>query len=99
MPLAFLVERIGLACLADLWRIEIQCDLPCKASLPVCRCAAGALDRDTGQAGLGNRGDERRFTPNSASYRVRFHFAAGEPKMDGMRPPPMRRWLRRPNDR
>ena len=30
MPLAFLVERIGLACSADLWRIELQCDLPCK---------------------------------------------------------------------
>ena len=30
MPLAFLVVRIGVACLADLWRIELQCDLPCK---------------------------------------------------------------------
>ena len=30
MPLAFLVERTGVACLADLWRIELQCDLPCK---------------------------------------------------------------------
>ena len=30
MPLAFLVERIGVACLADLWRIELQCALPCK---------------------------------------------------------------------
>ena len=30
MPLAFLVEQIGVACLADLWRIELQCDLPCK---------------------------------------------------------------------
>jgi|CXWL01.1.fsa_nt_gi hypothetical protein len=30
MPLAFLVERLGVACLADLWRIELQCDLPCK---------------------------------------------------------------------
>ena len=30
MPLAFLVERIGVACLADLRRIELQCDLPCK---------------------------------------------------------------------
>lgn len=30
MPLAFLVERIGLACVADLWRIELQCDLQCK---------------------------------------------------------------------
>ena len=30
MPLAFLVERIGVACLADLRRIDLQCDLPCK---------------------------------------------------------------------
>ena len=30
MPLAFLVEQIGVACLADLWRIELQCDLPCR---------------------------------------------------------------------
>ena len=30
MPLAFLVKRIGVACLADLWRIELQCALPCK---------------------------------------------------------------------
>ena len=30
MPLAFLVEQIGVACLADMWRIELQCDLPCK---------------------------------------------------------------------
>ena len=30
MPLAFLVGRTGVACLADLWRIELQCDLPCK---------------------------------------------------------------------
>ena len=30
MPLAFLVEQIGVACLADLWRIELQCALPCK---------------------------------------------------------------------
>ena len=29
MPLAFLVEQIGVACVADLWRIELQCDLPC----------------------------------------------------------------------
>ena len=40
MPLAFLVERIGLACLADLWRIEIQCDLPCK---PLCLCVDAPL--------------------------------------------------------
>ena len=31
MPLAFLVEQIGVACLADLWRIELQCALPCKS--------------------------------------------------------------------
>ena len=30
MPLAYLVEQIGVACLADLWRIELQCDLPCE---------------------------------------------------------------------
>ena len=30
MPLAFLVALIGVACLADLWRIELQCALPCK---------------------------------------------------------------------
>jgi hypothetical protein len=30
MPLAFLVEQTGVACLAGLWRIELQCDLPCK---------------------------------------------------------------------
>ena len=30
MPLAFLVERIGVACLADYWCIELRCDLPCK---------------------------------------------------------------------
>ena len=30
MPLAFLVERIGVACVAVLWRIELQCGLPCK---------------------------------------------------------------------
>ena len=30
MPLVFLVERIGVAYLADIWRIELQCDLPCK---------------------------------------------------------------------
>ena len=61
---------------------------------PVSRCAAGALDRDTGQAGWGKWGDEPRLTPNSASCRVRFRFAAGEPKvertllaMDSDRPP------------
>ena len=53
---------------------------------PVSRCAAGALDRDTGQAGLGKRGDEPRLTPNSASCRVRFRFAAGEPKAEGTWP-------------
>ena len=56
---------------------------------PVSRCAAGALDRDAGQAGLGKRGDEPWFTPNSASCRVRFRFAAGEPKADGTRTPSM----------
>jgi hypothetical protein len=30
MPLAFLVERIGVACMTDRRRIELQCDLPCK---------------------------------------------------------------------
>jgi hypothetical protein len=35
MPLAFLVERIGVACLADFWRIELQCAMPCK-SLRLC---------------------------------------------------------------
>jgi hypothetical protein len=30
MPLAFLVKQIGADCFADLWRIELQCDLPCK---------------------------------------------------------------------
>ena len=49
---------------------------------PGSRCAAGALDRDTGQAGLGKRGDEPRFTPNLASCRVHFRFAAGEPKAE-----------------
>ena len=34
MPMAFLVERIGVAYLADLWRIELQCDLPCKPFRP-----------------------------------------------------------------
>ena len=34
MPLAFLVERIGVACLADLWRIELQRAL--HASLSAC---------------------------------------------------------------
>jgi hypothetical protein len=34
MPLAFLVENIGAACLAELWRIELRCDLPCK---PFCQ--------------------------------------------------------------
>ena len=62
---------------------------------PVSRCAAGALDRDTGQAGLGKWGNEPQFTPNLASCRARFRFAAGEPKADGTlpatdsdRPPP-----------
>ena len=63
---------------------------PCmQAFPPVSRCAAGALNRDTGQAGLGTRGDEPRFTPNSASWRVRFRFAAGEPKADGTWPLPI----------
>jgi hypothetical protein len=30
MPLAFLVEQFGVACMADLWRIELQCDLSCQ---------------------------------------------------------------------
>ena len=30
MPLAFFVEWIGAASFADLWRIELQCDLPRK---------------------------------------------------------------------
>jgi hypothetical protein len=30
MPLAFLVESVGVACLTKLWRIELRCDLPCK---------------------------------------------------------------------
>jgi len=30
MSLAYLVERTGVACLADLWRIELRCALPCK---------------------------------------------------------------------
>lgn len=83
MPLAFLVERAGVACLVDLWRIELQCALPCKPSSSVFRCAAGALDRNTGQAGLGKWGDGPRFTPNSPSYSVRFRFAAGVSKAGG----------------
>jgi hypothetical protein len=58
-----------------------------QAFMPVTRCAAGALDRDTGQAGLGKRGDEPRLTPNPASCRVRFRFAAGEPKAERKRHP------------
>lgn len=34
MPLAFLVKQIGADCFADLWRIELQCDLPCKPFRP-----------------------------------------------------------------
>lgn len=30
MPLALFVEYIGAACFADLWPIELQCDLPYK---------------------------------------------------------------------
>ena len=30
MPLAFLVEQIGVACLAEPWRIELKCAMPCK---------------------------------------------------------------------
>lgn len=82
LPLAFSVERIQLACLADVWSIELRCGLPCKHFHLRFRCAAGALDRNTGQAGLGKRGDEPRFTPNSALYSVRFRFAAGELKVD-----------------
>ena len=42
MPLAFLVEQIGVACVADLWRIDLQCDLPCKpfACIPMRRWRA-----------------------------------------------------------
>jgi hypothetical protein len=40
MPLAFLVERIGVAYLADIRRIDIQCDLPCK---PFRLCAEAPL--------------------------------------------------------
>ena len=57
-----------------------------QAFMPVSRCAAGALDRDTGHAGLGKRGGEPRFTPNSASCLVRFRFAVGEPKRKGRAP-------------
>lgn len=56
-----------------------------QAFLPVSRYAAGALDRETGQAGLGERGDEPRFTPNPASCRVRVRFAAGELKAEKTR--------------
>jgi hypothetical protein len=42
MPLAFLVEQIGVACLADLSRIELQCDLPCK---PFCQYPDAPLAR------------------------------------------------------
>jgi hypothetical protein len=79
------LERCGL-----LWRNcgASSFDAICHASLlPACRCAAGALDRDTGQAGLGIRGDEPWFTSNSASCGARFRFAAGEPKADGTRYP------------
>ena len=48
-------------------------------------------NRDTGKAGLGKRGNEPRFTPNSASCRARFRFAAGEPKADGVLPLPKSR--------
>lgn len=64
-----------------------------QAFLPVFRCAAGAFNRDTGQAGLGYRGAEPWLTPNFALCRVRFHFAAGDPKMERMRHPRMRSGL------
>jgi hypothetical protein len=60
-----------------------------RAFLPVARCAAGALNRETGQAGLGKWGNEPRFTPSLASCRVRFRFAAGEPKAERRWPPPI----------
>ena len=47
MPLAFLVERIGAACLVDQRRIELQCDLPCKPFRLRSRCAAGATQIGT----------------------------------------------------
>ena len=85
MPLAFLVERIGLACLADLWRIELQCDLPCKPFRRYPDAPLAHLLGTQAKQGGGKRGDEPRFTPISASCRIRFRFAAGEPKADGTR--------------
>lgn len=77
LPLAFLVERIRLACLADQWPVELRCGLPRKHFHLRFRCAAGALNRETGQAGLGIKGGELRLSPNTALYCVRFRFAAG----------------------
>ena len=47
MPLAFLVERIGVTCLADPQRIEPRCGLPCKPFRLRSRCAAGATQIGT----------------------------------------------------
>ena len=88
MPLAFLVEQIGVACLADLWRIELQCDLPCKLFRLYPDAPLAHLIGAQAKQGWGKRGDEPRFTPNSASCRVRFRFAAGESIVDGVRAPP-----------
>ena len=83
MPLAFLVEQIGAVCLADLWRIELRCDLPCKpfrlypdAPLAYLIGTQAKQGWDKGETSLGS-------PPNSASWRVRFRFAAGELRADG----------------
>ena len=82
MPLAFLVEQIGVACLADLWRIELQCDLPCKPfrlrpDAPLAHLI-GTLARqgwEIGETSLGS-------PPIVRLSSVRFRFAAGEPKAE-----------------
>lgn len=61
MPLAFLVEQIGVACLAELWRIELKCDLPCKpfrlkpdAPLALLFGTQAKRDWDKGETSLGS---------------------------------------------
>ena len=68
--------------MADLWRIELQCDLPCKPFRLYPDAPLAYLIGTQAKQDLGKRGDEPRLTPNLASCRVRFRFAAGELKAE-----------------
>lgn len=89
MPLAYLVEQIGATCLANLWCIELRCALAMQAFLSVSRCAAGAPDRETGQARLGKGEASLGLASTLRPAAFASAFAAGELKAEETWPPPM----------